>query len=121
MCIRDSNRDSIHDYIIQELKIDKLEKVPISPEFPRTGRFVLLDKDDVVRGRLEQPYSGLETQTESMKALSRDIGLLMLEKDKTKKSEVFTAIIDLSWLWLIIILLVTGFFWYMSQRRKING
>lgn len=115
------NRDSIYDYIFQELKIDKLEKVPISPEFPHTGRFVLLDKDYVVRGRLEQPYSGLETQTESMKALSRDIGLLMLEKDKTKKSEVFTAIIDLSWLWLIIILLVTGFFWYMSQRRKING
>jgi protein SCO1/2 len=53
--------------------------------------------------------------------LARDIGLLMLEKDRTKKSEVFTSIIDLSWLWLIIILLVTGFFWYMSKRRKING
>jgi hypothetical protein len=42
----------------------------------------------------------------------------MLEKDRTKKSEVFTSIIDLSWLWLIIILLVTGFFWYMSKEEK---
>ncbi|MBP9214652.1 MAG: hypothetical protein KBF36_08860, partial [Chitinophagaceae bacterium] len=75
----------------------------------------------IVRGRLEDPYSGLEAQSESMKILARDIGLLMLEKDRTKKSEVFTSIIDLSWLWLIIILLVTGFFWYMSKRRKING
>jgi protein SCO1/2 len=115
------NRDSIYNYIFQELKIDKLEKVPVSPEFPHTGRFVLLDKEYIVRGRLEEPYSGLEAQSESMKTLARDIGLLMLEKDRTKKSEVFTSIIDLSWLWLIIILLVTGFFWYMSKRRKING
>jgi protein SCO1/2 len=115
------NRDSIYNFIFQELKIDKLEKVPVSPEFPHTGRFVLLDKDYLVRGRLEQPYSGLANDTASMAALARDIGLLMLEKDKTKKSKVFTDIVDLSWLWLIIVLCVTGFVWYMSQRRKING
>jgi protein SCO1/2 len=115
------NRDTIYDYIFNELKIDKLEKVPISPEFPHTGRFVLLDRDYIVRGRLEQPYSGLQAQSESMKLLARDIGLLMLEKDRTKKSALFTKIIDLSWLWLIIVLAVTGFVWYMSQRRKING
>jgi protein SCO1/2 len=56
-----------------------------------------------------------------MKLLARDIGLLMLEKDRTKKSALFTKIIDLSWLWLIIVLAVTGFMWYMNQRRKING
>lgn len=115
------NRDTIYDFIFKELKIDKLEKVPVSPEFPHTGRFVLLDRDYIVRGRLEQPYSGLANDTASMAALARDIGLLMLEKDRTKKSKVFTDIIDLSWLWLIIILCVTGFVWYMSQRRKING
>jgi protein SCO1/2 len=38
------DRDSIYQFIFQELKIDKLEKVPVSPEFPHTGRFVLLDK-----------------------------------------------------------------------------
>lgn len=115
------NRDSIYNFIFQELKIDKLEKVPVSPEFPHTGRFVLLDRDYIVRGRLEQPYSGLANDSTSMATLARDIGLLMLEKDRTKKSKVFTDIVDLSWLWLIIILCVTGFVWYMSQRRKING
>lgn len=115
------NRDTIYDFIFNELKIDKLEKVPVSPEFPHTGRFVLLDKNYIVRGRLEEPYSGLEKENTSMKTLARDIGLLMLEKDRTKKSKIFTDIIDLSWLWLIIVLCVTGFVWYMSKRRKING
>jgi protein SCO1/2 len=56
-----------------------------------------------------------------MTKLARDIGLLMLEKDKTKKSEVFTAILDLKWLWLIIIVLVVAFVLFMSSRRKLNG
>ncbi len=113
------NRDSIYDYIFNELKIDKLVKEPVSPDFPHTARFVLLDKDFVVRGRLEQPYSGLDSA--SLGALSRDIGLLMLEKDKSKRSTIFAQIIDLSWLWLLIVVLVTGFVWYMNKRRQING
>jgi protein SCO1/2 len=110
------NRDSIYSYIFNELKIDKLEKVPVSPEFPHTGRFVLMDRNYYVRGRLEQPYSGLEKDSASLGVLARDIGLLMLEKDRTKKSSIFTKIIDLSWLWLIVALLVTGFVWYFKNK-----
>jgi protein SCO1/2 len=113
------NRDSIYNFIFQELKIDKLSTEPVSPEFAHTSRFALLDKDYVERGRYEQPYSGLDST--SLGVLARDIGLLMLEKDKKKPSTVFTEIIGLSWLWLIIAVLVTGFVWYMSERRKING
>ena len=112
------NRDSIYDYIFNELKIDKLEKVPISPEFPHTGRFVLLDKNYVVRGRLEQPYSGIAKDSASLSVLARDIGLLFLEKDKKEKSKVASAIIDLSWLWLIALLLISGFIWSFTQRKK---
>lgn len=112
------NRDSIYHFIFQELKIDKLEKVPVSPEFPHTGRFALLDRNYVMRGRVEQPYSGLINDSASIGVLARDIGLLMLEKDKTKRSKLFTQIIDLSWLWLIIALLVTGFVWYFSEKKK---
>jgi len=53
--------------------------------------------------------------------LAKDIGLLMLEKDRTQKSELFTQIIDLNWLWVLIILLVIVFMIYFTQRRKING
>lgn len=113
------NRDSIYDFIFQELKIDQLSKEPVTPEFAHTSRFVLLDRDYIVRGRFEQPYSGLDST--SLAVMARDIGLLMLEKDRSKPSTVFTKILDLSWLWLIIAVLVSGFVWYMSMRRKVNG
>lgn len=113
------NRDSIYDFIFKELRIDQLSKEPVSPEFAHTSRFVLLDKDYIVRGRVEQPYGGLDST--SLAVMARDIGLLMLEKDRSKPNKVFSEIISLSWLWLIIAVMVSGFVWYMSQRRKING
>ncbi|MBA4197940.1 MAG: SCO family protein [Chitinophaga sp.] len=110
------NRDSIYNYIFEELKIDKLSKEPVTPDFPHTSRFVLLDKDYIVRGRLEQPYSGLDST--SLSVLARDIGLLMLEKDKTKKSELFTEIINLKWLWAVVVVLVIVFVLITVQSRK---
>ncbi|MFX6972988.1 hypothetical protein ABTH74_19580, partial [Acinetobacter baumannii] len=64
-------------------------------------------------------YNGLDSA--DIKKLARDIGLLMLEKDKKKKSGIFQNIIDLSWLWLIVALSVSFFMIYLNQRRKING
>lgn len=113
------NRDSIYDFIFQELKIDQLSKEPVTAAFAHTSRFVLLDKNYVVRGRLEQPYGGLDSI--SLAVLARDIGLLMLEKDRSRPSTIFTEMINLSWLWLLIAVMVTGFMWYMVKRRKING
>ncbi|MBW7952578.1 MAG: hypothetical protein H3C56_08495, partial [Chitinophagaceae bacterium] len=72
----------------------------------------------VVRGRLEQPYSGIAKDSASLSVLARDIGLLFLEKDKKEKSKVVSAIIDLSWLWLIALLLISGFIWSFTQRKK---
>jgi protein SCO1/2 len=56
-----------------------------------------------------------------MAKLARDIGLLMLEKDKKNKGAIFRKILDLTWLWLIIISAILFFVVYMRQRRKING
>jgi protein SCO1/2 len=95
--------------------VDKFSEEPVSPDFVHTSRFVLIDKDHYVRGY----YNGLDSN--SMGKLARDIGLLMLEKDKKKKNGIFTQIIDLSWLWLIIVLAVTFFMFYLRGRRKING
>lgn len=110
------NRDSIYNFIFQELKIDKLSTEPVSPEFAHTGRFALLDKNYQMRGRLGQAYDGLDSA--SMSVLARDIGLLMLEKDKKKPSTLFKKIIDLSWLWLIVIISVSIFVWIFSKNRN---
>jgi len=64
-------------------------------------------------------YDGLDSV--SIGKLARDIGLLMLEKDKNQNSEVFAEILSLGWLWLIIALAITFFVLYMRGRRKING
>ena len=109
------NKDSIYRFAFEELKVDKFSEEPMSPDFVHTTRFVLLDKDRYVRGY----YKGLDSS--SLSKLARDIGFLMLEKDKKKKSTVFMQIIDPSWLWLIIVLAVIFFVLYMRGRRKING
>lgn len=106
------NRDSIYNFIFQELKVDKYSDEPISPEFVHTGKYVLIDKQRVVRGF----YNGLDSN--SISQLARDIGFLMLEKDKNKKSEVFAAILDLSWLWFVVILAVVFFVLYMRSKRN---
>lgn len=109
------NKDAIYRFAFEELRVDKFSEEPISPDFVHTSRYVLLDKDRYVRGY----YNGLDSS--SISKLARDIGLLMLEKDEKKKGTVFRQIIDLSWLWLVIALLVTFFVLYMRNRRKING
>ncbi len=109
------NRDSIYRFAFEELKVDKFSTEPVSPDFVHTSRFVLIDKEYRVRGY----YNGLDSA--SIGKLARDIGLLMLEKDKKQKSAVFSQIIDLSWLWFIIIVLVIFFVTYLRSRRKLNG
>ena len=110
-------RDSIYRFAFEELKVDKFSMEPINPDFVHTSRFVLIDRDMIVRGY----YDGLDRDSTSLKQLARDIGLLMLEKDRKQPSEVFKEIISLKWLWLIIVILVIIFVLYISARRKING
>lgn len=70
------SKDSIYNFIFQELKVDKYETTAaIDPDFAHTQRFVLIDKNFHVRGF----YNGLDSV--SLGQLSKDIGLLMLEKD----------------------------------------
>ncbi len=109
------NKDSIYKFVFEELKVDKFSQEPVNPDFVHTSLFTLIDKDYRVRGY----YDGLDSS--DLSKLARDIGVLMLEKDKKQKSEVFSEILNLSWLWLIIVLLVIFFVLYMKGRRKING
>ncbi|HWB28535.1 MAG TPA: SCO family protein [Chitinophagaceae bacterium] len=70
------SKDSIYNFAFDQLKVDKFSTEPIDPSFVHTSRFVLLDKYYQVRGY----YNGLDTV--ALSKLSKDIGLLMLEKDK---------------------------------------
>lgn len=71
------NKDSIYNFIFQELKVDKYDDTPIDPNFAHTGRYVLIDKDFHVRGY----YNGLDTAV-AIPALANDAALIMIEKDK---------------------------------------
>lgn len=108
------NRDSIYKFAFEELKVDKFAEGPISPDFVHTNRFVLIDKKMQVRGF----YDGMDSV--SLLKLAKDVGYLMLEKDRAKKSVLFQQIIDLSWLWLLVAVLVGGFVYFMNQKRKSN-
>jgi protein SCO1/2 len=108
------NRNAIYNFAFEEMKVDKFSMEPVSPDFVHTSRFVLIDKKMQVRGY----YNGLDTA--DMLKLAKDVGYLMLEKDRTKKSEVFQQIIELSWLWLVIAVMVGGFVYYFSSTRQKN-
>lgn len=104
------NRDSIYKFAFEEMKVDKFTNEPISPDFVHTNRFVLIDKKMQVRGY----YNGLDST--SLLKLAKDVGYILLEKDKTQKSKVFQDIIDLSWLWLVIAVLIGGFVFYLNKK-----
>ncbi len=109
------NRDSIYKFAFEELKVDKFSEEPVSPDFVHTSRFVLIDKDHYVRGY----YNGLRQYFHGQ--IGQRYRTTDVRKRQEKKNGIFTQIIDLSWLWLIIVLAVTFFMFYLRCRRKING
>ena len=76
------SKKDIYDFSINELKL-ALQDTTVTDEFIHTNRFVLLDRDRVVRGY----YNGLDSN--AMSKLAEDMTLLMLEKDKKKKRKFF--------------------------------
>ncbi len=77
------NKKIIYDFALNELKLGLVDGEGADSSFFHSQKFVLLDKDYLVRGY----YNGLDTT--SLAALAKDIGLLMLEKDKKKKFNIF--------------------------------
>jgi protein SCO1/2 len=77
------NKKSIYDFALNEIKLPTEDGGMVDSNFIHTDRFVLLDRDKIVRGY----YFGLDTL--SLSKLAQDIGLLMLEKDRTKKRNLF--------------------------------
>ncbi|HYC27305.1 MAG TPA: SCO family protein [Chitinophagaceae bacterium] len=76
-------KKTIYDQSINEFKLGLQDGEGVDTAFIHTPKFVLLDKDRVVRGY----YNGLDST--DMEKLASDIVLLMLEKDKKKKRKIF--------------------------------
>lgn len=108
------DKKQIYDFALNEMKLGLVDGEGVDRDFIHTPKFVLLDKHYLVRGY----YNGLDTA--SLAQLSRDVGLLMLEKDKQAPNTVFAEIVSLAWLWLIVVFLIIVFILYLRRRRKIT-
>jgi len=76
-------KKTIYDFALNELKLGLQDGEGVDTNFIHTQKMVLMDKDRVVRGY----YDGLDSM--EMRKLAEDIVFLMLEKDKTKKRNLF--------------------------------
>ncbi len=76
-------KKTIYDFAINELKLGVVDGGTVDSNFMHTSKFVLLDKDRVVRGY----YNGMDSL--ALNKLASDLIFIMLEKDKKKKRNLF--------------------------------
>jgi protein SCO1/2 len=76
-------KKTIYDFAFNELKLGLQDGEGIDSNFIHTNKFVLIDKERIVRGY----YNGLDST--ALSKLAEDITLLMLEKDRKKKRKFF--------------------------------
>ncbi len=96
------NRDSVYNFIFEQLKVDKYSTEPIDSNFAHTSRFVLIDKLHQVRGF----YDGLDSA--SLNKLAQDIGLLMVEKATNPEPLPFDPVMMAIFFALTIIIVVVA-------------
>jgi protein SCO1/2 len=76
-------KKTIYDLAFNEFKAAVVDGGEVDTAFLHTNKFYLLDKNRVIRGW----YDG--TDSVALRKMARDISLLILEKDKTKKRNLF--------------------------------
>ena len=77
------DRNGIYKFAIEELKVGIPDPESVDTNFIHTTKFVLLDRDRVVRGY----YDGRDSV--ALDRLAQDIVFIMMEKDKKKKRNLF--------------------------------
>jgi protein SCO1/2 len=76
-------KKDVYDLALNEFKANIAQEEGVDTNFIHTDKFFLLDKNRVVRGW----YSGLDSA--HLDRLINDAVLLMMEKDKSKKRNLF--------------------------------
>jgi protein SCO1/2 len=99
----------IYDFALSELKMGLQDGGSADSNFIHSEKMILLDKDRVVRGY----YNGLDTM--ELARMGNDIVLLMLEKDKHRKSEVVE---ELKKIWPIFVIALVAVIIFMLVNRK---
>ncbi len=94
------SRDSIYNFIFEQLRVDKYSEEPIDSNFVHTNRFVLIDKTFRVRGY----YDGLDSA--SLGKLAQDIGLLMVEKATNPEPLPFDPALMAIFLFITVVIVV---------------
>jgi protein SCO1/2 len=105
-------KKTIYDFALNELKLGLQDSVSVDSNFVHTDYVALLDKDRVIRGY----YHG--TDTTAMARLGNDIVLIMLEKDKKKKSTIFAELRPLMPPIAVILLATALGVVYFSRKQK---
>jgi protein SCO1 len=106
------DKKTIYDFALNEVKLGVgADSAEVSPDFPHSGKFVLLDKNRVVRGY----YNGLDST--EVARLGEDIVFLMLEKDKKKKSPIFTKLAGL-WPIFLFVAIAVAIFLFINRKPK---
>jgi protein SCO1/2 len=96
------NRDSIYNFVFEQLRVDKYSSEPVDSNFVHTNRFVLIDKTHQVRGY----YNG--TDSNAIGTLAHDIALLMVEKPATPGPLPFDPALMAIFLALTIVIVVVS-------------
>jgi len=98
-------KKTIYDFALNEAKLGLQDGEGVDSLFIHTQKFVVLDKNGVVRGY----YNGLDTL--ELSKLAEDITLLMLEKDRNEPSPVLAQLKGLWPIYIAVIVAVVLFVW----------
>lgn len=105
------DKKEIYDLCIHEMKLGLVDGLGVDTSFIHTDRFVLIDKDRIIRGY----YRGLDSA--SIFRLSEDIVLLSLEKNKKDKS-FFDGKLELIGVVFLLTLVGLGIFLIVLRRTR---
>ncbi len=113
-------KKTIYDLALNEFKLGLVDGEGVDSAFIHSQKLVLLDRDHVVRGRWgpQVYYDGLDTS--SFGELSKDIGLLMMEKPSGPEPSAFDPV-QMAIFFGITVLAVIFVVNFLIRKKKQSG
>ncbi|MDF2190899.1 SCO family protein [Paraflavitalea sp. CAU 1676] len=105
-------KKKIYDYALNEIRLPAQDGGQVDSLFIHTEKFVLIDKQGIIRGY----YNGLDSV--ALAKLAEDLTLLMLEKDKKEPSPVLAELLSLWPIYLVVIAAVAVLMWIVRRPKN---